>query len=176
MIDDTELDRLLEESPRAAKPPRDLWPSVSAATAEGRSNRQPLLAAAAVAVLFFGLGTVTGMALDGSRPTASPPEEAEVAPAALLAAARVQAAGSEYVAAVGELQQVRARPGSGDLASLSQGYEAALVAVEAVVEAIRGHPPADADAGLEELADRAETARRAQSAAVVQLLDQGASP
>lgn len=104
------LSERLDALAREVDPPRDLWPDVRKGIAEegrrravdgngaggGRSRwvRPALQAAAAAAV--FALGTAVGRSLPSGTPEAGPGTAADP----LVAAADVQRAGTEYVAAI----------------------------------------------------------------------------
>lgn len=174
MIDDDELDARLAQAPTSASPPRDPWPEVARRTVDarplgGRPQRTVVVAAAAAAI--FALGVAAGFMAD-RRPQgaegAAHTGGAGVSPQ-LMAAARVQATGSAYVAAVGALERVSASVAAGpDDVAVSQGYEAALAAIEAVTETMAARSGATADAA--ELSGAASRARRALGDQVSRLL------
>lgn len=119
--------------PREAQPARDLWPVVAARMAAGgslpalygpRPRRRSLgrvLTQLAAALVIFAGGVLAGREWD-ARPAAQPastPGHADP----LAAAAEVQRAGSEYVAALASLRRLE---GPGDSLAKEQGCEAAL--------------------------------------------------
>lgn len=164
-MNDQELDRLLSAVPSTASPPHDPWPLISRRLEPRRAVGRML--AAAAAVILFGAGVATGWAAaSGSRDTPESVVAFDASPT-FLAATRVQSTGSAYVAAVSELASLRRAGGIDDL-ELTQGYEAALAAVEAVAGSVAG--------GAEEsdhLAGAAAEARRAMGRRVTALLWQG---
>jgi hypothetical protein len=115
-----ELSKRLRAAGREAVPERDLWPAVDARI---RSPRLLQWQHAAAAVLLFGLGALMGVLVErggGAGPAVDSHAAATASP--LYAAAAVQRAGSDYVAAVARLAAL----GDGDEALRAQAYEAAL--------------------------------------------------
>lgn len=125
-----ELSDRLRAAHSDATPGRDLWPEVAERIAAPRTTRWQQ---AAAAVLLFGAGALTGALVRGNPPTEP---FAATADSPLHAAAAVQRAGSDYLAAVAQLREI----GAADETLRTQGYEAALnvlsVSAEEVMAAL----------------------------------------
>ncbi|HEX8693981.1 MAG TPA: zf-HC2 domain-containing protein [Longimicrobium sp.] len=144
--------------PRRAEPACDLWPGVEARTVEPDRRVIPFPAAvapfhrrsapsaawqrAAAAVLLF----VGGVGIGRTTTAAAGPDPAlpaETPATAMEAAARVQRAGTEYVAAVAAFA---ALTGQAEPAELAQGREAALAAMYGAAKELTRLPSRDSSA------------------------------
>jgi len=142
----------LSALPRAGDPARDLWPEVAERTvdaprgvipfptAAARARRAPsrtaaLQRAAAAALLFIGgvgVGRVTGARAEPEQPAT-----------AMEAAARVQRAGTEYVAAVAAFTSFTHSASQGEMA---QGRDAAFAAMYGAAKELTRLPAPDSSA------------------------------
>jgi hypothetical protein len=122
-FNDRDLDERLASLPREASPDVDLWPVIRASLdprrAAGRSGGWLQVAAA---IVLFASGVLAGHYTQ--RRDADVPRPA---PDGLAAAAAVQRAGTEYVAALAELREAKARLGT---EVVGQARDAALAALE----------------------------------------------
>lgn len=163
-MNDEQLDARLRQAPRSAKLPEDPWPSVASRMDREAGWRVRPAMAAAAAVLVFLMGALSGSMLEsGESDGPSMSAEADLS-STMLAAARVQATGSAYVAAVGQLHRLGTGVVVHDTVALSQGYEAALAAMETVAETVRQGSVAPPEA--DELAGQAARTRRSLALAV----------
>ncbi len=148
----------LSALPRAGDPARDLWPGVAARTvdapegvipfptAAARAKREPsrvvVLRRAAAAVLLFvggvGVGRVTGV-----RVEPAPVAVAEQPATPMEAAARVQRAGTEYVAAVAAFASLTGYASEGEM---MQGRDAAFAAMYGAAKELTRLPAPDSSA------------------------------
>ncbi len=138
-MNDEQLDARLRQAPKSARLPEDPWPGiVSKMDREAGWRVRPAMATAAAVLVFF-MGALSGALLERDEGDSDGPSTAAETglSSTMLAAARVQATGSAYVAAVGQLHRVGTAAEVGDMAALSQGYEAALAALETVAETVR---------------------------------------
>lgn len=167
-MNDEQLDARLRQAPRSARLPEDPWPGIAKKMDRKAGWRVRPAMAAAAALLVFLMGALSGALLergeDGSEGSSMAPEAG--LSSTMLAAARVQATGSAYVAAVGQLHRLGTAAEAGDMAALSQGYEAALAAMETVAETVRQGSIAPPEA--DELAGQAARARRSLGLTVAQ--------
>lgn len=168
-----EIDAALGAAPRRARLPEDPWPPIEARMIERvRLRRTGLLSAAAV-VLFLA-GAAVGYGAARQRAPRSPAAELRPASSAFLAATRVQAAGSAYLAAVGALQRAELDTSLRDQAALSQGYESTLAVLQALAETVEGSPLGGSVA--EPLVAEAVRLRRAVDVQLVPLPGGGGVP
>lgn len=158
-----DLSNRLRAARRGAAPHQDLWPAVDARIRMRPSRRWTQAAAAA---LLFAAGTLTGMFIQGDRGT-GPPGGWEGAGHPMHAAAAVQRAGSEYLAAVAALRELRAD----DEPLRAQAYEAALAVVAVTAEEVTTALDLRDDGGL---AGRAREAHADASRRTAALLGGGA--
>lgn len=159
-MNDDELDAALRRAPRTADTPLHIWPELERKLSPRRETRGRLTMAAAAVVIFClgGLaGLVAGRAADGAddERRSGPP----IASPAFIAAARVQSAGSAYLAALGEMDALARRRSADEASAFHQGYEAALAVVDVVAETVRRAPLAHP--GAERLATEAQRVRAA---------------
>jgi anti-sigma factor RsiW len=154
------LTAALSALPRAGDPARDLWPEVAARTtdapegvipfpsAAARTRREPsrsvVLQRVAAAVLLFAGGVGVGR-VTGARPEPAPqPIAAVEQPASPMeAAARVQRAGTEYVAAVAAFASFT---GTASERDIMQGREAAFAAMYGAAKELTRVPAQDSSA------------------------------
>ena len=134
---------------REAEPARDLWPGIEARiagpAAVSRPRRTAILLRLAAAVLIFVIGVAVGRGWDRPERAAPPPVQHPLA-----AAAEVQRAGTEYVAAVAALR------GEPRAEIRDQGREAALsTLVGAAHEIARMSPENESASQLLSTASRA---------------------
>ena len=101
---------------------------------------------AAAAVVLLGLGWLGGY-VAGRRAASPQPDGASGVSGspAFLAAAHVQSAGSDYLAAVAALQRLGEPGQPGDGLAIGQGYEAALAVVETLARTVESSPFAGPD-------------------------------
>lgn len=115
--------------PREARPARDLWPMVAARIAADqgfaplprRRRLGRVLTQIAAALVIFAAGVLAGRQWDARPATEPVPTLAQASP--LAAAAEVQRAGTEYVAALASLRRLE---GAGHSLAKEQGCEAAM--------------------------------------------------
>ena len=120
---DRDLDERLASLPREASPDEDLWPMVRASLEPRRSSgRSGGWLHVAAAIVLFASGVLAGHYTQ--RRDADVPRPA---PDGLAAAAAVQRAGTEYVAALADLRDARARLGT---EVVGQARDAAMAALE----------------------------------------------
>lgn len=168
-MNDEQLDARLRQAPRSARLPEDPWPGIARRMDRKAGWRVRPTMAAAAAVLVFLLGAFSGALLasggDGESDGPSMAAEAGLS-STMLAATRVQATGSAYVAAVGQLHRLGMGVEADEIVALSQGYEAALAAMETVAETVRhgSFAPPEAD----ELVGQAARTRRSLALTVAQ--------
>ncbi|HYJ79395.1 MAG TPA: hypothetical protein VEW03_07345 [Longimicrobiaceae bacterium] len=143
--------------PRLGEPGRDLWPEVAALTVDERpgvirlpaaSLRRPAAVPhgwwrAAAAVLLFAAGAGVGRATGGAPADPAPPAVPTYAAGPRDAAARVQRAGTEYVAAVASFA---ALGGTASEMELAQGRDAALAAMYGAAKELTRLSTADSSA------------------------------
>ena len=138
---------------REAEPARDLWPGIEARiagpAAVSRPRRTAILLRLAAAVLIFVSGVAVGRVWDRSGSAPAPPVQDPLA-----AAAEVQRAGTEYVAAVAALR------GEPRAEIRDQGREAALSTLVGAAHEIARMSP-----GNESASRLLSTASRARKAA-----------
>jgi anti-sigma factor RsiW len=150
----------LSALPRAGDPARDLWPAVAARTVEApegvipfptaaaRARRDPsrvvVLQRAAAAVLLFAGGVGVGR-VTGTRAEPAPAPIAAVGQPAspMEAAARVQRAGTEYVAAVAAFASLTGTANEGEM---MQGRDAAFAAMYGAAKELTRLPAPDSSA------------------------------
>jgi anti-sigma factor RsiW len=150
----------LSALPRAGDPARDLWADIEARTTDvpegvipfpspaARVRREPsrsvVLQRAAAAVLLFvggvGVGRVTGTR---AEPAPQPIAAAEQPATPMEAAARVQRAGTEYVAAVAAFTSFS---GSASEREMMQGRDAAFAAMYGAAKELTRVPARDSSA------------------------------
>lgn len=140
-MNEHELDAALEAAPRKAPLPRDPWPAIERGIEEQRRRRSRVVWAAAAAVVLFAAGVGVGFAAGQGWPSSGSPPVASFSPSpAFLAAARVQGAGSDYLAAVAALQRIgRERPNQ-DPVAVGQGYEATVAVLQTLAETVEAGP------------------------------------
>lgn len=162
-----ELDAALEAAPRNATLPRDPWPAIEWGMDEQSRRRVHRAWAAAAAVVLFAVGAGAGFAV-GHGWTGTGAAGSFSSTPAFLAAARVQAAGSDYLAAVAALQQIdREEPGR-DPAAVGQGYEATLAVLQTLAETVEHSAVGGGQVGA--LAAEAARVRAAVDARVTRLI------
>jgi|GEM_PF-2806925 len=149
----------LSALPRAGDPARDLWPEVAARTTDApegvipfpaaaararRGPSRPVVLRRAAAVLLFAGGVGVGR-VTGARPEPAPGPVffAERPASPMEAAARVQRAGTEYVAAVAAFASFT---GSADERDMAQGREAAFAAMYGAAKELTRVPARDSSA------------------------------
>jgi len=171
-----ELDTALSSAPRTARLPHDPWPDIERGIAWRARRRSYRVAAAAAAVLLFGAGGGAGfLAGRGGPEEGAAVAAGDFSPSpAFLAAARVQAAGSDYLAAVAALQRIGRDHPEDDPVAVTQGYEATLALLETVAETVRGAPTAGMDTAP--LVAEAARLRRTMDAEVTRLFGAGGAP
>ena len=120
---DRDLDERLASLPREASPEKDLWPVVRGALERrrGTGRSRGWLRVAAAAALF-----ASGM-FAGQHRHARDADSPRLGPGGMAAAAAVQRAGTDYVAALAELRGAKARLAP-DV--VGQGRDAAVAALE----------------------------------------------
>jgi hypothetical protein len=131
----TDIDSRLRAAAREGAPERDLWPGVQARI---RRSGEPRGSLRAAAVLIFLAGAAAGVAAERVGAPVRRAAVPDVPTSPLHAAADVQRAGSDYLAALTRLRTLE----SGDAGARSQGYEAALVVLTAAAEEVTGADPA----------------------------------
>jgi hypothetical protein len=170
-VNDRELDDLLRAAPRGADLPADPWPGIEDGIGRRAPGYRPALTAAA-GVLLFAAGLASGAALFGGPGDDAPSPLPR--PSAFETAARVQAAGSAYLAAVGELDRLRLEAAAGDAVAVAQGYEAAL-AVAAAFTGTLGDAPGGGPA-TDELDAAMSRARESMGERVAELIRRRGAP
>jgi hypothetical protein len=140
----------------------DLWPGVERRI---RTRRVVRWQHAAAALLLFGAGTLTGVLLERG-PDAPVTRAAAAAESPLHAAAAVQRAGSDYVAAVTRMREL----GAADEVLRIQGYEAALAVLSVTAQELASALGPDEHQAL---VGHARDARAAASERLLSLLGGG---
>lgn len=167
MMDDEKLDSLFRGAPSEATPPRDLWPAVEQQLHEQRASGHAPLIRVAAALTLFVAGAASGIGFERSRRVDAASSFEPTAPTStFLAAAAVQDAGTEYLAALTRLASID--EGSETSAAFAQGVEASLATLETAALSVQ--QARLVGGGAAELAARAQSLRRAASERVAALV------
>jgi hypothetical protein len=166
-MDDQKLDSLFRSAPTEATPPRDLWPAVEQQLREHRYARNTAFLRIAAALTLFLVGAATGIGFERSRQVdATAADETIMPTTTFLAAAAVQEAGTEYLAALTRLASIDEGPET--TAAFAQGVEASLATLETAAVSVQQTRLVGGDAI--ELAAQAQSLRRAASKRVAELV------